>query len=82
MKIKNISKLPLEGFDGDVFVVIAPGETKEVPNVIVRRMRLIERGLAVVVGDEPVKPAAPIAQPVPAKPAEQPRRPRLDDVDA
>ena len=77
MKIKNISPRVIEGFDGNGFVTIAPGESKEFPAAVVKRMQLIERGL--VVSDEPVaqKPVAPVAPSY--KPAP---RAKLDETDA
>ena len=75
MKIKNTSKLPIECFDGDRFTKILPGESADIATAVVRRMKLVERGL--VVSEEPAKPA-PV--PPPAAPAYRaPARAKLQD---
>ena len=81
MKIKNTSKLPIECFDGDRFTKILPGESADIATAVVRRMKLVERGL--VVSEEPAKPAAvvpPTPVPPPAAPAYRaPARAKLQD---
>ena len=78
MKIKNISKIPIEVYDGNRFTRIMPGETQDVDGAVVRRRKLIERGL--VVSDEPEKQKPVVEQPVPAYKAHT--RAKLDEADA
>lgn len=78
MKIKNISKIPIEVYDGNRFTRIMPGETQDVDGAVVRRRKLIERGL--VVSDEPEKQKPAAAPAVPAYKA--PARAKLDEADA
>ena len=83
MKIKNVSKIPIEFYDGAQFVRILPGELKDVDGATVRRRKLIERGL--VVSDDPVKQSAPAQsrpEPVAAPVYKQPARAKLDESDA
>ena len=78
MKIKNISKIPIEVYDGNRFTRIMPGETQDVDVTVVRRRKLIERGL--VVSDEPEKQKPVVAQAAPAYKAQA--RAKLDEADA
>ena len=83
MKIKNMSKIPIEFYDGAQFVRILSGESKDVDGATVRRRKLIERGLAV--SEEPAKQPAPVQSrpdPVAAPAYKQPARAKLDESDA
>lgn len=83
MNIKNISPRVIEGFDGNGFITIAPGESKEFPAAVVKRMQLVERGLVVSAETVVQKPAAPDAHVAPPAPAYKTApRAKLDETDA